>query len=303
MKRRKRKKALDDSFDLFLDTITNTFGGVLLIALLIVLMIRESKESAPQVSSSGNSENYSVVNSQTDALNAEKAKLELELDTVKEFEKGFETAELKQLAEDLTTQTLQNHDLESKASSLERQLAKTKGMTKKAESELKRFALVLGQKSNERTRVTKELAKEKKQRTRTMELPKEQATTKQEVPIFVESDKLFVLNSNRSGYGFSLNKNHFETCSSTDADIDASIKSQHFKIKQGSGISMSSSAIQSQFRQFNASRDFLTYVVRSDSFDTFGKLRDESVRSGFEYRIIPTDGLISEGSGSSAKTQ
>jgi hypothetical protein len=100
-----------------------------------------------------------------------------------------------------------------------------------------------------------------------------------------------------------LNKYHFETCSSTDADIDASIKSQHFKIKQGSGISMSSSAIQSQFRQFNASRDFLTYVVRSDSFDTFGKLRDESVRSGFEYRIIPTDGLISEGSGSSAKTQ
>ena len=69
---KRRKRVLDDSFDLFLDTITNTFGGVLLIALLIVLMIRETKDSAPEDSHSGPTEEIQVVESQIAALEAEK---------------------------------------------------------------------------------------------------------------------------------------------------------------------------------------------------------------------------------------
>eukprot|EP01047_Picozoa_sp_COSAG01_P068150 COSAG01_NODE_9782_length_2344_cov_424.909537_4_plen_98_part_01 len=97
MKRRIRKQGLNDSFELFLDTITNTFGGVLLIALLIVLMIRESKDSAPNQKQSGATEDRSVVQSQISSLEAEKQSAQVDFEMILEFNQGFQSEELKKL--------------------------------------------------------------------------------------------------------------------------------------------------------------------------------------------------------------
>jgi hypothetical protein len=41
---RRRTSLENDSLDLLLDTITNTFGGILLVALLLVLLVRNTSE-------------------------------------------------------------------------------------------------------------------------------------------------------------------------------------------------------------------------------------------------------------------
>ena len=45
---RRRKKQLQSSFDLFLDTVCNTFGGVLFIAILIAIQVRHTVERSIQ---------------------------------------------------------------------------------------------------------------------------------------------------------------------------------------------------------------------------------------------------------------
>ena len=70
---RRRKNELGDSFDLFLDTITNTFGGVLLIALLIVLMIQETKQESPETKNATTTDDIQLVESEISALEAKKA--------------------------------------------------------------------------------------------------------------------------------------------------------------------------------------------------------------------------------------
>lgn len=301
MRRKKRKKGLDDSFELFLDTITNTFGGVLLIALLIVLMIRESKENAPNEQRSGATENSQMVQAEIESLEAEKERVVSDLETLVEFQRGFQTDELKALAQDLAQSVHANAELSTELISTRGELAQNNIMTQAAQSEIRQAEVLLLQKIAEREKASSELKNEESTRTRTMALPKQRITNKQEVPMFLESDKLFVLKDSASRFGFQLNQRYFQR--STVGDADAKFAGDFYKIKLASGLSVKNQAAGNELKKYNASNCFFTFVVRSDSFEAFGQLRNQCVKHGYEYRIIPSDELIGEGSSSTTKTQ
>lgn len=300
MKRRKHKQDANDSFELFLDTITNTFGGVLLIALLIVLMIRESKESAPEISRSGPTESSELVQTQLLELNSNKERILQELATLKSFQKGFQTAELKTLASDLSQIIFKNHDLETNLNLLKQKFAKLSNQTKQAEADLRNYELALSQKKQRQQQLKEELEKEEALRTRTMILPKERTTRKEEVAMFVESNELYVLITKSSVYS-KINAAHFGSASIFNADVNVS--GSYYKVKAGNGIALTSNSVQRELEKYSTTKYFFTFVVRSDSFDSFGFLRKHCVKNGHEYRIIPSDGMIGEGSGTKVKTQ
>lgn len=300
MKRRKHKRDANDSFELFLDTITNTFGGVLLIALLIVLMIRESKESAPEISKSGPTESRELIQTQLLELNSNKERILQELATLKSFQKGFQTLELKTLAGELSQAVLKNHDLERSLNLLKQRLSKISNQAKQAKADLRKYESSLSQKEQRQQLLKEELKKEEALRTRTMILPKERATRKEEVAMFVQSNKLYVLMSKSSVYS-EINTQHFDSASIFTADV--SVSGSYYKVKIGNGITLTPIGIQRELEKYSTAKYFFTFVVRSDSFDSFSFLRKHCVKNGHEYRIIPSDGMIGEGSGASVKIQ
>ena len=301
MRRPIRKQGLGDSFELFLDTITNTFGGVLLIALLIVLMIRESKDSAPKQTQSGATEDRSVVQSQIDSLEAEKQSAQADLDMILDFNQGFQSEELKKLTEELMRSAKDNSEQSLKFNSLKDKLAKSKNQLQNKKEEFEKIGLLLKQQQTELEKTTKELKNEESRRTRTMALPKQKETNKEEVAIFLESDKLFILDDPSARFGFRPNRIYFEKGSTSDAD--AQIGGEYYKTKPNSGLPIASQSTTAQLQNYDNTTQFFTFVVRSNTFDTFGLLRDHCVQHGYEYRVIPTDGMIVEGSGSATRTQ
>lgn len=297
---RRRKQSLDDSFDMFLDTITNTFGGVLLIALLIVLMIRESSDSAPQQKRSGPTEDAALVRSEIAALRAQKNALAASLKINQQFESDFQSDELKALVQSLAQLTSKKASTEqslNQASSKSRQLdLKKKGIKTRQEA----LNQQLAQQANKLKELNDQVVKEQQLRTRTIALPKERRTSKSEVLMFFGNDELFVA-ATQGRLSSGVDRNYFKTCSASQADLQ--VDSRYYRTKIGDGIPLNKNRLAETFGKYRPDLNHLTFVVRTDSFKEFSKLREQCILSGFEYRLIVGNGLIVVGEVDSVKTQ
>lgn len=284
MKRRKHKRPADDSFELFLDTITNTFGGVLLIALLVVLMIRQSKQDAPQLTASETTENIELVESQIVVLTADKEKFQQEFNSLKELELDFGTEELTDLARELSEKLKQVSELELESEKTRLEFNQAKSKTSSAETDLENENALYSESFAELEKAREDLDKEKANRTRTMRLPKEQETEKVSKVVFLESDQIFHFYTFTPGADVDLNTQYIEISTELDADIEW--EDTYFKLRKKNGVDIGSMQVEKQLQQYNPSNDFFHFVVRPDSFESFGTLRDICVRNGFEYRIM-----------------
>ena len=112
--------------------------------------------------------------------------------------------------------------------------------------------------------------------------------------------ELFVLISNPAAYS-RINNTHFDSASIFNADVN--FAGSYYKVKTGSGISLTSNSVQRELEKYSTNEYFFTFVVRSNSFDKFSYLREHCVKNGHEYRIIASDGMIGESSGAEIKTQ
>jgi hypothetical protein len=299
MRRRKRNQT-DDSFDLFLDTITNTFGGVLLITLLIVLLIKDNTLSSENRHQSAPEDDLLVVESQIEALLAQKQSLAANLQVQQTLIQNFENKDTALLSQQLADQLSELSQLEQAAAKLSMQTKAIAQSNQGLEAEQQTLEQNLANKTAEYEKLSKQLQAEITARTQTMPLPKENRTNKREVPILLVNNQLHILNSNRSGTGFTPNTQHFENSSAGQADFV--FAGNALKAIAGKGIPAGSDEWVKEMGQYSSERVFLTFVVRSNSFDSFGKIRDLCVNQGFEYRILPTDDVIGQG-GNNAKVQ
>lgn len=299
MRIRKRKRNEDDSFELFLDTITNTFGGVLLIALLIALLIRQPNKN--DTSDNHSSENADVVHSEILALKAEKFALEVSIQTQQNFAKDFQKSESKLLVNQLAPLVKKNAALQRALGWIERNAVKLATKTKKAKFNIAQAEGKIAIQQSEHARLKKLLHDDQKLRTRTTTLPKEKSTSKTEVPIFVAGEQLFFVNANAMGRQFAINTEYFKSSSASTADLN--IDSKYYQVRPGLGLPIELLQLKKKLNQYSSTSSFITFVVRSDSFAKFATVKEVCVRSGFEYRVLPTDAMIGESTGASAKTQ
>lgn len=296
----RRSKGLDDSFDLFLDTITNTFGGVLLIALLIVLMIRQNKQSAPQEFQTGPTEDVELVQSAITALELEKKTLAASLQVQQQFSQNFQNEDIQKLAQKLADELTVKNKLEAAAAQLSRTVKQVVESKSGLESEQQQIETDLGAKLAEFEKLNQQLQSEQAARTRTMALPKERESTKREIPMLIEGNQLFVVNKNADAQFRSVNPQHFKKSSSGAADF--SISNQFWESIAGAGIAIDSPQLKQELARHGADEYYFAFVVRSDSFESFAAIREACVTSGYEYRLIPTDGIVSD-TGGSSRTQ
>lgn len=298
--RRRRRTQQGDSFDLFLDTITNTFGGVLLIALLIVLMIRENTDGAPKDHQPGATADLQVVQSAINALEAERDSLAASMRDQKVLSEDFIDSELIELSKDLSAKISERSKLSAEAAELSRLVKQASVSNTGLAAKGEQVKNDLAQKTAEFKELNEQLSAEQAARTQTMALPKEQATSKSEVPVFLEDDQLFVLRSDRSQISGQINAQHFEKTTAGFAGLH--IDSEYYRIRPGAGLDLESEALKAELNRYSAGIYYFAIVVRADSFEKFSKLRNILVEAGFEYRLIATDGIISDG-GTGGRTQ
>ena len=309
----------DSSLELLLDTITNTFGGVLFISILVVLLLQFRGSSfAVEVP---DSETKAEMVSLQLQLDRETARLEEVLEAiesnkeVKEMLAGsldpsdlamVEALQKKQeslfqrrdsMLQDLANIQKEinekaakfndNHELASEISQIQRQTSRVEELIEKTINEQKKARQAILDKKNTPTQ-------------RDTPLPKITATNKIPCIVLVQNDELVVVSRNGQ-----INLGHLVRVS--DGQIVKS-SSEQYNVRRGTGLDLSqASNLRARLRQVLGStvtprRYYLQIAIYDNAFDHWENLRiaivggesggatsgtSERSSEGFRYRLIP----------------
>jgi hypothetical protein len=284
-----KKKA--DSMDLLLDTICNTFGGVLFIALLVVMLVQTSPAHLDATAT-----NDSELNQQSGFLKRELSSLKADIDRLEAARSGqlrtlaaLAPDEVRRLLEDRARQEerksiLQAEELRLNAliSAMSTDIVASRDASAKVKANLQKTLSEVERLSN-RLRLLKD-SKVKELRTPVAKPP----GLKAEVALVVQYGRLYVWHrydamGNRRG----LNTDDFLTTRRSAEGLETTPRPTH-------GVPVSDAPqsrreISEVLRRFNPARCYPHFVVRPDSFDEFQMVRDVALELGFEYRLTPLE--------------
>lgn len=297
----RRNRTSSDSLDLLLDTICNTFGGVLFISLLVTIMLNMSSDSAPLEPPSADAQ--AALETAQDQL--EKAKHDVQvvqaaLEEQQRLVRRFADPTIRSTASQLTTsqqalaRQLSQH--QQNLTDAAKNQAKVNEVAREVRSleEARRAA-------QEQLRLAQEaLAEEVSRRERTISLPKLRETQKVEIACFLKAGRLHVSVKNQGGQ---LANDSSDTETRTDAE------GQYITPKAGAGTSVNlnanNEAIEQRLASFNPNLHYVAIFVWKDSYEHFQWLRNVLVRRGFEYRLeaVPDDVRISIGGVNNIRVQ
>ncbi len=303
-----RRGIKQDSLELLLDTICNTFGGVLFIAILVVMLLAQAG------SGTGSAEPVVPVPSpeELEARGRELASLSAEVLRQEQIrasqsalvesllpEKIRELVERRKqlLADQARLQQLAD-DQQVKNTVIAASVARIQAEIDQALADLK-----AAQKLEAEARTL--LASEEKARVKDARLPQQrEARFKREVSVILRYGRLYLwhdydLRLNRTG----LNTRDFVVISDDGDELVT-------RPKPTAGIPLDDSpecqtAIDRLLRRFSP-RDFrLGIIVRPDSYGKFQYLRNRAIALRYDYRVIPaeTDSQIFDRGGSGGKVQ
>jgi hypothetical protein len=280
----RRKNVEASSLELLLDTICNTFGGIIFLAILMAILVQMAGPHARQSADAATQQELA-------SLDARKTGIAAELDALrrvveqqdrlverlvkpedreeterllsfKRSKSGLTSAKLESLGE------INSHEIE--VGRIAQELASLDAARAQAEAQLSELETALRAELRSRTINTK--------------LPKIQATDKRGVPICLAQDRLTVLIKPRAGLVY--NDKEF------DIRIDPMTGRRSIRPKSGAGTplaadSRSRDAVVARLAGFNKDKDYLAIFVWPDSFDQFKELRGVMVDLGFSYRLVP----------------
>jgi hypothetical protein len=268
--------------DMMLDTITNMFGGIMFIAILLCLL---TGGQAGYVTQQAATSAAHVVSLQTDfdeakAEAARKLDLSVYLENlIGEPDTKWSTI-LTRISADLDaakTRLSEAKDALAKMQDKQNTVDQKMHVVAKGTSDLKR----------EVEQLEKEIQREQSVRKLNARLPLSKATQLRPVHIVLSSDRLYILDGQDGGFR--------PVIAPTQRDIDY-IKlgdgCTHVKLRQGAGTQVDErlgySARWTNLRNL-APRDsnFLYMIVLPDSYDAFLTVRQIAVASGYDYDVIP----------------
>ncbi|HEY2250577.1 MAG TPA: hypothetical protein VGH74_05935 [Planctomycetaceae bacterium] len=276
---------VDAGLELLLDTICNTFGGVLFISMLVITMTNVAGQKAALTPPSD--EAQAELASWTEALAAarnELDSLEEALKNQREIDERLAPAELRQRAARL-------HELKQRFA--EQTDARNKALqgaglaqqeVNEAAKQVRQIVDALAAARAALDDSRKRLRDEQAFRSRTAKLPRQHKTRKQEIAYTLYEGRLRALTRlTRDG--------RFE------ADLDECVETTEGGMtflgpRPGAGLEIdprgdAGREIARKLSQNDNSRIFLTLFVWPDSFAHFAAVRDVMVRLKFDYQLVP----------------
>lgn len=286
---RQSQDLVDSSLDLLLDTITNAFGGILFLSILIVLLLRITSDAAPESEPTADAPSQAeVVRLQGELANAASQLAQLQATT--ELQAGLEAS----LADDTTRQLhAQNQQRKTQRDAAlarrlnaAQQLAQTQQQNNRTRDSLAALAGDLEQSQQQLAHAQAELAKETEARTRSASLPQARATHKGEVAMVVRYGRAYVLlRYDARGQRTGFNTADFLLLGKS---VDGRAK---LTPKPYAGIPLDNAArlqaaLRSQLSAVPARERYLAFSVWEDSFEEFATLKQVAIDLGYEYRVL-----------------
>ncbi|MDZ4819491.1 MAG: hypothetical protein SGJ20_11010 [Planctomycetota bacterium] len=317
----RRRGMQNSSLELLLDTICNTFGGVLFLAILVcVLLQMSSPRASPLAEKPAPVSDMAELHSRLQGLLAEIATLETAVTQQQAFSQQFAKStpnaaataqQLQQSQHDTLirqrlemvaeTQQRQIHalEIEKELKELEEKQATAKEGLKERKTELATASEAGAALATAAEKLLDAIAAAT---ARTAPLPRQRTTFKTEVGLVIRYNRLYLWhkydgNNTREG----LNTDEFVVVEDRG---DAAITLP----KPYAGVPIDPKeipAMTARLRQFDRGDHYFAVVIWPDSYETFQTLKNTLVGLGFEYRLMPmTEGEpIADRGGSGGKVQ
>ena len=304
----RRQSARQDSLELLLDTICNTFGGVLFIAILVVLLLQQTgngPDGPPAPHRPVSEVEMLSLTNRLDAITAELARLSETRVSQEATVASFAPAEIRALIEQRRDATTRQNALQAEVDQLRVENAKSSARTEAVRAENERVRVSLAKAVEKKRRAEQTLEQERLARVEEVRLPViRPAFGKREIGLILRYGRLYVWH--RYGAGnerLGLNTDEFVVV----AEEDDSLVTRPIPTK---GIPLDDSnasreAIRRTLSRFDAKSCCLAVIVRPDSYGVFKQVRDQAIALKFDYRLMPTeaDSPIADRGGTGGKVQ
>lgn len=280
-----------ESFDLFLDTICNTFGGIVFLAILLAVMVqsRSVVKSIDQNDRHATPEQVREATSRLAAARATLEQLETTLAGMPSTKSGVDDSQFIALTSEKETLDQQLSELLKSETQAAQTLAARVEKTAEQRQANEAVPLALDEArraSSEASADFKQLVDNKQQ---TLRLPKVQRASQASVLVLVQADTMYLAKVPALfGQGFN------------DAQVDASSQPGggiQVLPKIGTGWDLATSTGQAEslttIRNAAGQGHSITVAIWADSFKRFGQIRDTLAAEGVMYDLWPqSDGEV-----------
>ena len=306
----RRRRNTQSSFDLFLDTVCNTFGGVLFIAILIVIQVRHTVEQPAQKTCSP--EQTAELLQRMEELAAEIESATVLLESIRKTmpeptgeedhqiaatyselleKKNDYVAKKTERTRNYLAQVKENADLTQLLNEIKAKLDERKNtesqLTQTIQS-LQSEQQALEQKTNEQRNLVRSLETEVAQKT-------DRVRDKQNPDNHSRKEELFLPKLQDAGqlrpFYLVLRFNRLYVVENRD-DFDYNLnflgtpkKSRGFAVDD---MDVVKRQIRNTFQSKSPAVNYIGVFVYGDSVDSFYIIRDEIVGAGFRYELIPS---------------
>ena len=303
----RRHSSKQDSLELLLDTICNTFGGVLFIAILVVLLLQQT--GATPVANTPDEvpvslEEFQATTARFESVTEELARLRLNRDALDSVAQALAPADLRELFAITTELTARQEALQDEVN---QQLVANTQAVIDVEALKADTATIETRRVDSKTRLAAleaQLAAERKSRVHETKMPVlHDQLHKSEVGLILQYGRLYVWHKYDGLERVGLN---------TDDLVVIGEKGGWLVVQPNptAGVpleesSASKEAIRRVLRRFDPKQYTVCAIVRPDTYAHFHHLRDAAIELGFEYRLMPTgeNDPISDRGGSGGQVQ
>jgi hypothetical protein len=281
----RKSSASSDSLDLLLDTICNTFGGVLFIAMLVIILLNMSSEQAASDPPTPDAQ------TQLATAQAEMVRAQAELDRLRraaaeqtKLASQFSDPKVKSLLSTMTASQQQvTAAAATTAANLQAAADKQRDINQMA-SDLAALEAALTRAQEQLAAVESQLKQEKELRTRTVSLPKQKQTTKDQVAFLLQGGKLYAY--------MRIGSTGVPEHDTRDTKVVTVGMESFVEPVQSGGAAVNpagdtSGAIAQKFKGWQPAQHFIAVAVWPDSFEHFSAVRQVLVERGFEYQLLP----------------
>ncbi|WP_437206326.1 hypothetical protein [Planctomicrobium sp. SH664] len=284
MKRQRSQPA--DSLELLLDTICNTFGGVLFIAILVVILLRLSgnSEEVPAADPSVTQQ----LQDELHLLNERRMQLHEIAQNQSRTLSELVPADRKQLLETLNVEEARHSSLSNEVQSARERLSALQQDQETLEWTVRQKQTELQQAQARNEQLQTELDNERQSRHQELRTSILRSPGgKRQVGVVLQYGRLYIWHQyDASGFSSGLNTADFLVLDRGLLQTVTTPNPTAGVVVDGS--SASRQQILKSLLKFRPAVQYLAVIVRPDSYGSFRYLRDALTEGGFEYQLIPS---------------
>jgi len=287
----RRRAMKQDSLELLLDTICNTFGGVLFIAILVVLLLQQTGKAPASASTAVmtlSTTELQTLTTRFELVDAELSRLKQNRESQDALVESFAPLEVRQLVEQRNQSVTRQDALQAEVDGLLTSNAMLVTQVETIQADNSSVKSGLKDAKSRLAEIRSRLAQERQARVRELRLPVvRDAERKTEIGLTLRYNRLYVWHKFEFGIRNGLNTDDF-------AVVETKPGYLYIHPIPTAGVPLNSSqqsrdAVRQVLSKFNPETNYLAVIVRPDSFDAFQYLRNIAQELNFEYRLIPVE--------------